>query len=91
MTIPELAQLVYEDFKLSDNEDFLFHVRTKTAEEFADAAHFGLGLSIRNRYSLWDETKWNIKDAGGMSMHPDDISNDVLIEVYHYAKRMLEN
>ncbi len=91
MKISELAQLIYDDLQLGENEDFLYQVRTKTAEEFAALAQFGLGLSIRNRYSLWDEKKWDLKDAKGMSMHPDDVSNDVLIEVYHYARRMLEN
>ena len=92
MTLSELAQLVYEDYNLGMNEDFLFQVRTKSAEEFACAAHFGLGLSIRNRYRLWDEdSKYYIKDTGGVSMHPDDVSHEVLLKLHQCATRIPEN
>ena len=92
MTIQELAKQVYEDFKLGENEDFLYQVKTKTEFEFAALAHFGLGLSIRNRYGLWDEySKYYEKNTDGMSIHPDDVSHEVLLEVYRYAKRMLDN
>ncbi len=92
MTIQELAKLVYEDFKLGENEDFLYQVKTKSEFEFATLAHFGLGLSIRNRYRFWDEySKYHEKNIDGISKHPDDVSHEVLCEVYRYAKRMLEN
>ena len=92
MTIQELAKLVYEDLKLGENEDFLYQVKTKNEFEFAALAHFGLGLSIRNRYRLWDEdSQYYVKNTDGMSIHPDDASNEVVLEVYRYAKRMLEN
>ncbi len=93
MELSELVKAVYHDFKLGKNDDFLLSVRTaKNAEEFAALAHFGLGMSIRNRYSLWNEnSKWNFNDAKGNPIHPDDISHLVLIEVYYFAKRMLES
>lgn len=93
MELSELAKIVYDDFKLAENDDFLYHVRTaKNADEFSILSHFGLGKSIRNRYSLWDKnSKWVFNDAHGNPIHPDEMSRLVLIEVYRYAKRILEN
>lgn len=92
MTIQDLAKLVYEDFKLVENEDFLYHVKIKCESEFATLAHFGLGLNIRNRYRLWDkDSQYYVKNTDGTSIHTDDVSHKVLLEVYRYAKKMLGN
>jgi hypothetical protein len=40
--------------------------------------HFGLGLSIRNRYGLWRGNEKLILSACGFRCHPDDASEKII-------------
>ena len=57
-------------------------IRQMEEEEFNTAAHFGLGMWLRNRWRLWGNTRLNKYFNGLGLFHPDDISH-LILQSYH--------
>jgi|SRR6185437_6916002 len=57
-------------------------IRFMKKKENRISEHFGLGLSIRNRYGLWRGNHQLILSACGYDCHPDDASGRIVDAVW---------
>ncbi len=92
MSLKELAAQIYNDLQFGEDKELIDAITSNTAEVFAFDAHFGLGMLMRNNYGLWDENcvyMQSLPDNIKM-MHPDDISHQILIEIYRYGIQKTE-
>jgi hypothetical protein len=74
-------QIVFDLYSMLKNDDI--KTLAGMTEGEVRHMHFGWGMSIRNTYGMWAEDNPINHDR-----HPDDVSNDIMVEVWKKVREI---